>query len=77
MIGHTFVPTFPILNKEKVMGRIDGLARRFSEEQSRQGHEVQEQSRGYATSGWRNRGAFFWIMLIIMVYWFFLRPLGL
>jgi hypothetical protein len=34
-------------------------------------------SRDRATSGWRNRGLFFWIMLIIMIYWFILRPLGL
>jgi hypothetical protein len=34
-------------------------------------------SEGHATTGWRNRGAFFWIMLIIMIYWFLLRPLGL
>ena len=32
---------------------------------------------GHATSGWRNRGLFFWIMLIIMIYWFILKPLGL
>ena len=31
----------------------------------------------HATSGWRNRGAFFWIVLIISIYWFILRPLGL
>jgi hypothetical protein len=34
-------------------------------------------SQGHATSGWRNRGAFFWITLIIMIYWCILRPLGL
>lgn len=33
--------------------------------------------RGHATTGWKNRGIFFWIMLIIGIYWFFLRPLGL
>ncbi len=59
------------------MGRLSNVARQLSEEQSKQGHEYQEESRDYATSGWRNRGAFFWIMLIIGVYWFILRPLGL
>lgn len=33
-------------------------------------------SSGHATSGLRNRGLFFWIMLAIMVYWFILKPLG-
>jgi len=32
---------------------------------------------GHATSGWRNRGWFFWVMLIVMTYWFILKPLGL
>jgi hypothetical protein len=32
---------------------------------------------GHATSGWRNRGFLFWFMLVIMIYWFILRPLGL
>ena len=31
---------------------------------------------GHATSGWRNRGWFFWGSLIIMTYWFILKPLG-
>ena len=30
--------------------------------------------RGNATSGWRNRGLFFWIMLILGILWFVLRP---
>ena len=31
-----------------------------------------------ATSGWRNCGIVFWIVLaLLVVYWFFLRPLGL
>ena len=59
------------------MGRLANLARQLSEEQSQQGYEYQQESGGYATSGWRNRGAFFWIMLVIGVYWFILRPLGL
>ena len=33
--------------------------------------------RRHATSGWRNRGFMFWFVLAILVYWFFLRPLGL
>jgi hypothetical protein len=33
--------------------------------------------RTYATSGWENRGFMFWFLLVIFVYWFFLRPLGL
>ena len=32
---------------------------------------------GRATSGWKNRGWFFWVMLIVMAYWFFFKPLGL
>lgn len=32
---------------------------------------------GRATSGWRNRGVFFWVVLILAIYWFILRPLGL
>lgn len=39
-------------------------------------YEVPDSERR-ATSGWRNRGPFFWIMLAIGVYWFFLQPLGL
>ena len=34
-------------------------------------------SSGHANSGWRNRGLFFWVMLIIMSYLFILKPLGL
>jgi hypothetical protein len=30
-----------------------------------------------ATSGWKNRGIFFWIILALCTYWFFLPPLGL
>ena len=36
--------------------------------------------RGYSepdTSGWKNRGLLFWMVLVISVYWFILRPLGL
>jgi hypothetical protein len=33
--------------------------------------------RVHATSGWRNRGFLFWLVLILGIYWFFLRPLGL
>ena len=33
--------------------------------------------RDHATSGWRDRGLFFWIVLILSIYWFILRPLGL
>jgi hypothetical protein len=32
--------------------------------------------RGHATSGWRNRGLFFWIILALGILWFLLRPLG-
>ncbi len=38
---------------------------------------VTGRSSGHATSGWKNRGLFFWIVLIIATYWFILRPLGL
>ncbi len=34
-------------------------------------------SGGHATSGWKNRGIFFWIVLVFCTYWFLLRPLGL
>ena len=32
--------------------------------------------RRHATSGCRNRGIMFWIILAISIYWYFLRPLG-
>ena len=31
---------------------------------------------GHAEYGVRNRGWFFWVMLIVMTYWFILKPLG-
>ena len=31
--------------------------------------------RGHEPSGWKNRGPVFWIVLILAIYWFFLRPL--
>ena len=27
--------------------------------------------------GWRKRGMFFWVVLLLGLYWFILRPLGL
>ena len=47
------------------MGRLDYLItdRRSSGGQHR-------------TSGWKGRGLFFWVVLILMIYWFILKPMG-
>jgi len=43
----------------------------------RSGRRLSGGGGGNATSGVRGRGLFFWVVLIIMTYWFILKPLGL
>ena len=53
------------------------LLEKMYENARREGRLAGSERQPHATSGWRNRGFLFWLVLIIGIYWFFLRPLGL
>jgi hypothetical protein len=53
------------------------LLEKMHENARREGRLRGGKSQGHATSGWKNRGFMFWVVLVFMVYWFILRPLGL